>query len=131
MDGEAQHRQGRNGDLEQLEPPRNQRLVVAVGEFAAEPGKEKERKDQRGARQRDQYRGIWTADLKQNEEDQRGLEKVIAERREELAPEQWRETSRRHQGRRHGSLAGSCRCLRISLRAGEFRRLRAPWRRGI
>ena len=105
VDGEAHHRQHGNGDLEQLQALRHQSFVVAVGKFAAEARKQKERKDQRCAGKRDQCPGIGAADLEQNEKDQRGLEKIVAERREELAPEQGRETSRRHQGRGHGSSA--------------------------
>jgi hypothetical protein len=43
--------------------------------------------------------------LKQNKKDERGLEEIVTERREKLAPEQRREASRRHQGRGHDSPA--------------------------
>jgi len=72
-------------DLDELDALRHQRLVVAVGEFAAETRQEEERRDQRGAGNRDQHFGIRTGDLEQDDEDQRGLEEVVAECREELA----------------------------------------------
>src|SRR5262249_28501164 len=44
------------------------------------------------------------ADLEQNEEDQRLLEKIVAERRKELGPKQRRKAARQQQGRRHRGL---------------------------
>ncbi len=70
---------------------------------------------------------IFAADLEQYEKDQSGLEEVIAKGGEELAPEQGREASRRHQGRGHNSPA-----VGLSVLApGYFRRTWAAWRRGI
>ena len=103
MESEAGDSDRGDGDLGELEPLRHQGLVVAVGELAAEAGQEKERGDQRRASERDQGFGIGARNLEQDDEDQRGLEEVVAECREELAPEQGRETSRGHQGRGHGS----------------------------
>src|SRR5208282_3257033 len=94
-----------NADLDKLQTPRHERLVEAVGEFAAEPREKEERRDQRRAGQRDQSSRVRARDLEQNDEDERRLEEVVAKGREELAPEQGRETSRRHQGRGHGSPA--------------------------
>ena len=47
-----------DADLGEFQPLRHQRLVVAVGEFAAEAGEEEERRDQRRAGKRDQRLGI-------------------------------------------------------------------------
>jgi hypothetical protein len=41
--------------------------------------------------------------LEKNDKDQRGLEKIIVERREKLAPEQRCETPGQHQGLRHAT----------------------------
>ena len=49
----------------------------------------------------DQGLGVGTADLKQDEENERILQKVVAEGREELGPEQGREAPRHQQGRGH------------------------------
>ena len=51
-----------DADLDELEPLRDQGLVVAVGEFAAEPGQEEERHDQGRAGERDQGPRIVAAD---------------------------------------------------------------------
>ena len=79
VDGEAGYRNGGNADLGQFQTPRYQRLVVTIGEFAAEAGKQKERKDQSRAGKRNQRFRIRPADLEENKEDERGLEKVVAE----------------------------------------------------
>ena len=105
MKGEARHGQRRDGDLEQLKPPRDDRLVEAVGHLAADTREEEERHDEGGAGKLNQCPRIFGADMEQDEKDQRGLEEVVAERREGLAPEQRRKTARRHQGRGHGSPA--------------------------
>ena len=105
VEGKAGDRKRGNADLDEFQTLRHQSLVETVCEFAADTGKEEERSDQRGAGKRDQRLGVAAGDVEQNEKDQRGLEEVVAEGGEELAPEQGRETSRRHQGRRHGSPA--------------------------
>ncbi len=81
----------RDADLGELEPLRHQRLVVAVGQFAAEPGEKEVRRDEHRRRQRDQRFRRAAPDLEQDQEHQRVLEKIVAECREELAPEQRRE----------------------------------------
>ena len=116
MEGETCYGERGNADLGELQALRHERLVVAVGEFAAESRKKEERRNQRCAGQRDQCFRVGTRDLEQNDEDERRLEEVVAEGREELAPEQGRETSRRHQGRGHGSPAVGA-CSRDSLAA--------------
>ena len=116
MDGETRDGESGDADLGELQALRHERLVVAVGEFAAESREQEERRDQRRAGKRDQCFRVRARDLEQNDEDERRLEEVVAKGREELAPEQRRETSRRHQGRRHGSPAVSARC-RNSLAA--------------
>ena len=54
MEPEAGDREPRRADLGELQPPRDDRLVVAVGQLAAEPGEEEERRDEHRAGQRDQ-----------------------------------------------------------------------------
>ena len=63
------------------------------------------------------------ADMEQDEEDQRVLEEIVAEGREELAPEQGREAPRHQQRRGHGSPAGS-KWARDPDRATNTERLR-------
>ncbi len=100
---EADHGQDGDGDLEQLQSAGHNGLVEAVGDLAAKTGEEKEREGERRGRELDQRAGFGLAEPEQQNEDQRLLEKVIAERGERLAPEQRRKTSRRHQGRSHSS----------------------------
>ena len=97
MKGKAGDREQRGADLGELDALGDQGLVVAVGKLAAEPGQKEERRDQRRAGERDQRRRIGAGGLEQNDEDERGLEKIVAEGREKLAPEQRRETAGRHQ----------------------------------
>ena len=91
-----------DADFDELEPLRHDRLVEAVGELAAERGQEEIGRDEDRGRQRDQRLRIRAADLEQDQEDERILEKVVAECRKELAPEQRREAPRHQQGRGHG-----------------------------
>src|SRR5208282_6018083 len=116
MEGETRDGERGDADLRELQALRHERLVVAVGELAAESREKEERRDQRRAGKRDQCFRVGARDLEQNDEYQRRFEEVVAKGREELAPEQRRETSRRHQGRRHSSPAVSA-CSRNSLAA--------------
>src|SRR6476661_8376730 len=95
------HRQSGYKDLHELEPLRNPCLVVAICQFASERGQKKIGRNEDRARDRDQSLGIVRTRLKQDDKDQRGLEKIIVECREELAPEQRRKSSRQQQGRWH------------------------------
>ena len=97
MKGKARDGDHGGADLGELDALRDEGLVVTVGQLAAEPGKKEERGDQRRAGERDQNRRIGAGNLEQNDEDQRRLEKIVAEGRKELAPEQRREAARRHQ----------------------------------
>src|SRR5271155_5722505 len=97
MDRKARDRNRGDADLAKLQALGDERLVVAIGKFAAKTGKKKERRDQSRAGKRDQGCRIGAADLEKNDKDKRGLEKVVAKRREKLTPEQRRETARRQQ----------------------------------
>ena len=97
MKGKARDGDHGGADLGEFYALRDEGLVVTVGKLAAEPGKKEERGDQRRAGERDQNRRIGAGNLEQNDEDQRRLEEIVAECRKELAPEQGRETARRHQ----------------------------------
>ncbi len=99
--GETDDGDERHADLGELEPPRHDRLVVAVGKLAAQGRQEEVRRDENGGRQRDQRFSLGAPDVKKDEKDQRVLEEVVAEGREELGPEQGRETPCREQGRGH------------------------------
>ena len=74
-----------------------ERLVVTVGDLAAERGQEEIRRDEHRARERDQRLAMRAADMEQNEKDERILEEIIVECGKELRPEQRREAPRQHQ----------------------------------
>src|ERR1700761_8148012 len=120
MKGETGYRDRRGADLDKLDALRDKRLVVAVGELAAEAGEKKERRDQRRAGKRDQHRRIGTGNREQDDEDQRGLEKIIAEGGEELAPEQRRETARGHQRHGHAFSPSGSRLAGLVAHAARF-----------
>ena len=107
MEGEAGDSDRGDGDLGELEPLRHQGLVVAVGELAAERGKEEVGRDEDRRGERDERLGIRPADVEQDEKDERVLEEVIAEGRKKLGPEQGRKAPRHQQRRGHGFSAGS------------------------
>ena len=97
MQHEARDRDQCDADFDELQPLCDQRLVVAVGDFAAERGQEEIRRDENGTGKRDQRPAILTDQLVQNQKDERVLQKVVVERGEELRPEQRREAPRQHQ----------------------------------
>ncbi len=101
MQAEAEDGDDGDADLRELEPLRHHRLVVAVGELAAERGKEEVGRDEDRGGERDQRVCVRAADMKQNQENQRVLEEIVAERREKLGPEQGREAPRHEQGCGH------------------------------
>ena len=94
---EAGNRNDRNADFDKLEPLRDQSLVIAVCDLAADRGQEEIRRDENRAGERDQRPAICAAELIQDEKRQRVLEKIVVERGKELRPEQRREAPRQHQ----------------------------------
>ena len=110
-------RQSGHKDLHEFEPLRNPCLVVAICKFASERGQKKIGRNEHRARDRDQSLGIARTRLKQDDKDQRGLEKIIVECREELAPEQRRKSPRQQKGRWHAEtlLQSSHDCSMIAL----------------
>ena len=77
-------------------------LGLLFGYLAAERGEEEIRRDEDRARDRHQRGGMRLAQpAEQDQKDQRGLEEIIVEGREELAPEQGREAPRQHQRPAH------------------------------
>ena len=97
-------RQSGHKDLHEFEPLRNPYLVVAICKFPSERRQEKIGRNEHRARDRDQSLGIACTRLKQDDKDQRGLEKIIVECREELAQEQRRKSPRQQKGRWHAEL---------------------------
>ena len=87
--------------LDEFDRLRHPRLVIAVGDFAAQAGKEEIGRDENSAGERDERFGVGAAAAEQDQEDQRGFEKIVVECREELAGEQRRKAPRQNQGRRH------------------------------
>ncbi len=69
---EAGDRDSSDGDLGKLEALGDERLVVAVGHLAAEAGQKEIRRDENRAGERDQRLAVRPAELKQDEEDERG-----------------------------------------------------------
>ena len=112
---EADDRDHRDADLDEFQPLRDHRLVEAVGDLAAERRQEEIGRDEHRAGERDQRIGRAAVDVGQDQEDQRVLQEIVVERREELAPEQRRETARQQQrlGFGHG------RSLRHAIVAGR------------
>src|SRR5471030_2974080 len=91
---ETKYRQSGYKNLKEFQPLRHPRLVEAVGEFAAERRQKEIGRDENGARQRDQGFRVGGAGAEQDQEYQRGFEKIVVECREKLAPEQWRKAPR-------------------------------------
>jgi len=101
MHGKAEHRDEGNADLRELQPPRHHRLVVAIGQFAAERGQKEIRRDENRGGERDQRLRVRAPDVKENEKDQGVLEEIVAEGGKELGPEQGRKAPRQEQRRGH------------------------------
>ena len=120
MIGKARNRDAAHRDLGELEAARHHGLVEPVGQLAAEAGQKEERRNERRGRKRDQLARMAAAELEQDEDDQRVLQKVVIERREELAPEQRRKAPGGHQ--RCGHATVSVRFFGLSLA-----RFRAGW----
>ena len=116
MKCEAGDRDCRHADFRKLKALRHQCFVVAVGDLSSERGEKEIRRYKDRCGKRDQRFAGAAADMKQDQEYQRILEKIIAERRKKLAPEQWRETARQQQRCRFGHelksvrTAGKCGC---------------------
>ena len=113
--------QERRADLEQFQAPGHQRLVETVGELPSQRRYQEKGGDERAAGQR--YVGLRTRDLhaEQDKDDQRVLEDVVVERRQELAPEERREALGREQGDGHarGQLARDRHSLARNRGQGE------------
>src|SRR5215470_14303916 len=94
---ETGDRQDCGADLGQLDALSDESLVIAVGKLAAEARQKEKWRDQGGPGNRDQDRRVGAGYFVQDDENQRGFQKIIAEGGAELAPKQRRETARRHQ----------------------------------
>ena len=99
---EARDREPGDADLDELEPLRHQ-APCRSGRRVRRRAPERKKNGAIKVAPASVIRASESApaDLEQNDEDQRGLEEIVAERRKELAPEQRREAARRHQGRGH------------------------------
>ncbi len=82
------------------------RAIVALSNLSASspPSAEEneEGRDEHDAGERDERLALLAADLEQDQQNQRVLEEIIVEGREELAPEQRREAARGEKRLRHG-----------------------------
>ena len=110
MQEEARRGKGGDGDFAEPDALCDERLVVAVGQLAAERRQDEERGDENDAGHRDQYPAVLsrsatcTPEAEQDQHGQRVLQEIVVERRAELAPEQRRELARRHQALEHACL---------------------------
>ena len=80
-------------DFGELQPPRDHRLHIFVGEFAAEARKDEEGKDEDRQRNRHQRITMRGGRAVEQDDDERVLEYVVVECRAELGPEQRREAA--------------------------------------
>jgi hypothetical protein len=96
MGHEADHRHRGDGDLDELQALRHDRLVVSVGDLAAERGEEEVRRDEDRAGKRDQ-RLAFRSDMEQDQEYDRVFQEVVVKGGKELTPEQRREAPGQHQ----------------------------------
>ena len=85
----------------------DRRLVETVGQFAAKRRKQQEGGHEDGARQRDQRCRLVRGEREEDEEDQRVLQEIVVEGRQELRPEQRRKTPGCHQMGCHGDFQWS------------------------
>ena len=104
--GQRRERETRRGDhldadLGELEPPRDESLVVRIGDLAAEGRKRDRRQDERHRGDQDLDAAAVSAEAEQDQHRQHVADEIVVERREELAPEQRREAPRGHQGAEH------------------------------
>ena len=114
VEQEAQPGDGGDRYFGDLQPACDAGLVVAVGEFAAEGRQDEHRHDQRGAGERHQSAAFRGAELEQNQDDQRVLDEVVAERGKELANEDRYEASRGQKLLKHiAGLSGLGRGRRV------------------
>ena len=102
MQEETGCRERSRKDLHEFQPPRDNAFDKFVGEFAAEAGEDKERKDEDCTRHGHQRVGMSRDRAVEQDDDERVLEDIIVERRAELRPEQRRKAARRHQFLDHG-----------------------------
>ena len=79
-------------DFGEFQLSRHLGLVEAVGHFAAEGRQDQEWRDENRPRRRYQCLAIRPGDLEQDQENNRILENIVAECREELRPEQGRKS---------------------------------------
>ena len=96
-----------DGDLRDAEPAHDARLVIFVGEFAADRRQKKERRDEGRAGERNERRAA-LGRMRQDQENQGVLQEIVVEGGEELTPEQWRETPRSEKRMRHVEASGRC-----------------------
>ena len=101
MQIEREDRDECNADLGEFDPARHHRFVESIGELAAEGGEKEVGCDEDRGGERDQRFCVRAADMEQDEKDQGVLQKIVAERGEELSPEQGREAPSHEQGRGH------------------------------
>ena len=101
-----------HAELCELQPPRDESLVVRIGDFASEGGKRDRRQDEHHRRDQDFRAAVLRAEAEQDQHGQHVADEIVVKRRKELAPEQRREAPRGHQGAEHEGGASSR--LRVS-----------------
>ena len=90
-----------HADFSELQPPRDHRLVMGVGDLAAQRRQEQCRRDENPDREGDERARLLLAQPEQDEHGQHLAHEIVVEGREELAPEQRRKAARRHELAEH------------------------------
>ena len=98
---EARRRDELDEDLGELQPLRDRRLVMGVGDLAADRRQRDRRQDEDRDGQRDLGAGVLRAEAEQDEHRQHLANEIVVEGGKKLAPEQRREAPRAHQLAEH------------------------------
>ena len=99
---ESRRRDQLHPDFNEFQPPCDQRLVVRVGDFAAERRERDRGQHEDGNGERHLGSGVGRAEPEQDHQRQHLAHEIIVERREELAPKKRREAPRAHELAEHG-----------------------------
>ncbi len=117
------------GEFRQFQPLRDARLVKPVGQLSAEAGDEEEGQDEHAAGQRHQRLRAVSGHLVHDQKNQGVLQEIVVEGREELRPEQRRETPLGEK-RKHLDLQIRARTCTACAKK-EMTHWRRRWRRGF
>ena len=100
-EGEAGRPDRLNEHLGELQPPGDGRLVVRIGDLAAERRERNRRQHESHRGDQDLHAAALAAEAEKDQHDEHVADEIVVEGGEELAPEQRREPPRSHQGAEH------------------------------